>query len=106
MTETSPQGTEGGLLAEEIRDAWPALDLAGAARGLPAARHRQRPRSSSSGSTARDQCELLLALAPSERQLWMRQLAPDDAADVVQQAPEDEREALLAAARRADPRVR
>jgi magnesium transporter len=30
-----------------------------------------------------------------ERQLWMRQLAPDDAADLVQAAPAEEREALL-----------
>lgn len=94
MTETSPQAADGGLLAEEIRDAWPALDLGERVEGF-------RLLAPAEGEelfvslTARDQSELLLALAPAERQLWMRQLAPDDAADLVQEAPEEEREALL-----------
>jgi magnesium transporter len=35
-------------------------------------------------------------LPPGERRLWMRLLAPDDAADVIQEAPQEERESLLA----------
>ena len=46
--------------------------------------------------SARDRAELVLALPVGERRLWMRLLAPDDAADVIQEAPPDEREGLLA----------
>ena len=46
--------------------------------------------------SAPDQVELLLELPAVERRGWMRFLAPDDAADVVQAAPEEERDGLLA----------
>lgn len=46
--------------------------------------------------SAPEQAELLLAMAPIERRGWMRLLAPDDAADVVQAAPAAEHDALLA----------
>lgn len=42
-----------------------------------------------------DQAELLLALPPAERRLWIRLLAPDDAADLIQEAPEEQRPQLL-----------
>ena len=45
--------------------------------------------------SARDRAELLLSLPVGERRLWMRLLAPDDAADVVQEAPVEQRESLL-----------
>ena len=45
--------------------------------------------------SARDRAELVLALPPGERRLWMRLLAPDDSADVIQEAPPEERERLL-----------
>ncbi|MEX2281832.1 MAG: magnesium transporter [Gemmatimonadota bacterium] len=45
---------------------------------------------------ARDEYELLMTLPIAERRLWFRLLAPDDAADVIQEADEDERLALLA----------
>lgn len=38
---------------------------------------------------AREQSELLLELPPSEQRRWMRLLAPDDAADVVQETDEE-----------------
>jgi magnesium transporter len=94
MTEASPQAADGGLLAAEIRDAWPALDVGERVEAF-------RLLSPSEAEdlfhslAAREQCSLLRALGPSERQLWMRQLAPDDAADLVQEAPEEERDALL-----------
>ncbi len=44
---------------------------------------------------ARDRAQLLLGLPAGERRLWMRMLAPDDAADLIQEAPSDERENLL-----------
>jgi magnesium transporter len=43
---------------------------------------------------ARDQSQLLLLMPPGERRLWFRLLAPDDAADVIQQVP-NERNNLL-----------
>jgi magnesium transporter len=85
-----------GLLADELRDAWPALDgeerLEGFRLLAPA-----EAESFFAGLDARDQCALLLALSPPERQLWMRQLAPDDAADAVQAAEPEQRETLLGA---------
>ena len=44
---------------------------------------------------ARDRAQLLLGLPAGEQRLWMRMLAPDDAADLIQEAPSDERENLL-----------
>src|SRR3989454_11523984 len=46
--------------------------------------------------SARDQAELVLSLPPGERRIWMRLLPPDDATDLIQEAPEEERPALLA----------
>lgn len=43
-----------------------------------------------------EQYWLIEAMPPGEQRLWMRVLAPDDAADLIQYAPEDERAALLA----------
>jgi magnesium transporter len=43
-----------------------------------------------------DQAALLLALRPQERRFWLRNLAPDDAVDLLQELDEDERPALLA----------
>ncbi|HQZ38329.1 MAG TPA: magnesium transporter [Vicinamibacterales bacterium] len=47
-------------------------------------------------SVPSDQVAMLQVLAPGERVLWMRLLPLDDAADLVQAAPEEERTALLA----------
>ena len=44
--------------------------------------------------SSRDQVRLLLTLPAGERRIWLRLLAPDDAADVLQIAPIAEREAL------------
>jgi magnesium transporter len=44
----------------------------------------------------RDQAALILALPIGERRIWMRLLAPDDATDVIQEAPEEERASLVA----------
>ena len=45
---------------------------------------------------AKDRAQLILALPAGERRLWMRRLAPDDAADLLQEAPPQERDNLLA----------
>src|SRR6202012_5812559 len=46
--------------------------------------------------SAHDQSFLLLGLPEEQRHVWMRLLAPDDAADVIQESGPDRREGLLA----------
>src|SRR6478735_271958 len=82
------------LSADELRDAWPLLDLDERADGL-----RVLPRE--------DAEDFFVALAPSaqaallvhfrsgQRRQWIRLLEPDDVVDVVQEAGEAHREALL-----------
>ena len=95
MASAEPRGGA-GLLAEDLRVAWPALDAEERLEGF-------RLLDPGQGESlfelleAREQCALLLGLSPAERQLWMRQLAPDDAADAVQAAEPGQREALLVA---------
>ena len=43
----------------------------------------------------REQVELILALPQAEQRSWVRGLAPDDAADLIQEAPTDLRDRLL-----------
>jgi magnesium transporter len=95
MASAEPQGGA-GLLAEDLRDAWAALDAEERLEGFRLLDPGEAE-SLLEGLEARDQCALLLALNPAERQLWMRQLAPDDAADAVQAAEPAQRESLLAA---------
>ena len=45
----------------------------------------------------RDPVELVLSMPEEERRSWLRTLAPDDAADLIQDAPRKERSSLLAA---------
>jgi magnesium transporter len=79
----------------DLRDAWPILADEDRAEGF-----RMLPRAQSDDFfldlSARDQGALLLALPPEERRLWIRLLAPDDAADVVQQVAREERDGLVA----------
>lgn len=42
-----------------------------------------------------DKCAIILRSPAGEQLIWMRLLAPDDAADVIQRAPEDQRSMLL-----------
>jgi magnesium transporter len=83
------------LTVDELRDAWPLLDLDERADGL-----RVLPRE--------DAEEFFVALAPTaqaallvhfrvgQRRQWIRLLEPDDVVDVVQEAAQSEREKLLA----------
>ena len=45
--------------------------------------------------SADDQAELVLSLRPGARRIWLRLLPPDDAADLIQSADEEQREGLL-----------
>jgi magnesium transporter len=83
------------LSADELRDAWPLLDLDERGDGL-----RVLPREDAEEFfiqlSATDHAQLMLHFRPGQRRQWMRLLEPDDAADVVQAAPEDQRQTLLA----------
>jgi magnesium transporter len=46
---------------------------------------------------ARDAFELLIGMPEEERRDWLRALAPDDAADVIQSFPKAEQPVLLEA---------
>lgn len=82
------------LTLAELRDVWPELS--------PEEQISNFKRLSAleagtffPGLDARDQAHIILSLPMSERQLWIRVLNPDDAADVIQETDESERQALL-----------
>lgn len=80
---------------DELRDAWPALSARERVEGfhlLPP----ERARDFFATLNAPAQLGLLEALSPGERGTWLRAMAPDDAADVVQRLSPEAREAWLA----------
>ncbi len=84
-----------GLSYPELHEAWPLLSVSERVEGF---RLLSRAESEELFDTldAREQSELILNLPPGERRIWMRLLAPDDAADVIQEAEEELRANLLA----------
>jgi magnesium transporter len=94
--ELEPQAERdpGGLLASDLLEAWPILSPEERADGfrLLAAGEAEEV---FLALDAREESHLLLGLGRVERQIWMRQLPPDDAADLVQAAPAEAREELL-----------
>jgi len=80
--------------AHPLFNHWPSLSRT---KRLAAFRHMPRAEADDFflDLTARDQMELVLALPEGERRVWMRLLAPDDAADLIQEAPAPERAGLL-----------
>ncbi len=84
------------LTLDDLQDAWallPAEDRVEALKELPPAQAQDF----FFGLTSQHQAQVVLAFPPEERRAWMRILPPDDAADVVQAAEDDERDGLLAA---------
>lgn len=82
------------LSLEDLQDAWSLLvteDRLDAFRALD----RTDAEDFFLGLSARDQADLLLGLPSAERRSWFRLLAPDDAADLVQEVPPEEREGIL-----------
>jgi magnesium transporter len=79
----------------ELYDAWPVLSLDERVEGFEFLQ-RDQADDFFLQLSARDRADLVLALPSSERRLWMRLLAPDDAADVVQETPAEDREGVLA----------
>jgi magnesium transporter len=83
-----------GRTVSDLKNVWPSLPPAEQIREF-----ERLPRAEAQdfflGLAARGHVQILLALPPGERRLWMRSLAPDDAADCIQEAPVEAREALM-----------
>lgn len=83
------------LTAADLREIWPILSLDERVQGF-----RVLPREEAENLlfslTDADLTHLVLALKPSDRRYWVRLLPPDDVADLIQGAPLEEREGLLA----------
>ena len=78
----------------ELYEAWPVLSLEERVEGFEYL-SRDDADDFFLQLSARDRAALLLALPLGERRLWMRLLAPDDAADLIQEVPVEERENML-----------
>ena len=78
----------------ELYDAWQVLSLEERVEGFEFLQ-RDAADDFFLQLSARDRAELVLALPSGERRLWLRLLAPDDAADLIQEAPAEERDHLL-----------
>jgi magnesium transporter len=82
------------LRADELREIWSLANPEEKVEGFRSLSFTEAEALFLSLDT-RAQGELLTALPHNERQLWLRQLPPDDAADVCQKADGETREALL-----------
>src|SRR5918994_75041 len=79
----------------ELYDAWPVLSMEERVEGFEFLK-RDDAEDFFLQLSARDRAQLILGLPPGERRLWVRLMEPDDAADLIQEAPPEERETLLA----------
>src|SRR6187402_520108 len=82
------------LAIADLRDAWLVLSKADRADGFRILK-RSDAEEFFLGLTAGDMAELLHALPEKERRVWVRLLAPDDAADLLQSADADDRDKLI-----------
>lgn len=82
------------ISADELRDAWPVLSTQDRLDGFKSVPHGIADDFFQSLS-AKEQSELILSLQPGERRIWVRLLAPDDAVDVIQETPPEQRDELL-----------
>lgn len=82
------------LTMEEIQDLWPLLTAEERVESFSML-SRDDAEDFFQGLTSRGQAQIVLGCSPRERKLWMRLLAPDDAADVLQEVPEENRAELM-----------
>ena len=85
---------EKSIVLAELYEAWPVLSVQERVEGFELLQ-QEHAEDFFLHLSASDKAQLVLALPPAERKLWMRLLAPDEAVDVIQEAPEGERERLL-----------
>jgi magnesium transporter len=83
------------ISVSDLYDAWPILSAGERVEGFELLQ-RDDAEQFFLQLSARDKAQLVLALPAGERRLWVRLLAPDDAADVIQETPTKDRESLLA----------
>jgi magnesium transporter len=83
------------LTLQAVRDSWPAYDDDDR---VAAFRSMSRPEAEDFflDVRAQDQAWILRALRPDERRSWIRLLAPDDVADLLQAIPAEERAGYVA----------
>lgn len=94
MTPTNfPEGAP--LTSEELRDAWLVLTAEERFEGFLAL-DRESADDFFLGLPAHDQALILRSMSQAERRLWFHLLPPDDAADVIQEFPDEERASTLA----------
>jgi magnesium transporter len=85
---------ENNFTPSELYEAWPVLSLEERVEGFEYLT-RDDADDFFLQLNARDRAALLLALPLGERRLWMRLLAPDDAVDLIQEVPVEERDNML-----------
>lgn len=85
---------EKNFTPSDLYDAWPVLSLEERVEGFEYLT-RDAADNFFLQLGARERAQLLLALPTGERRLWMRMLAPDDAADLIQEASSDQRDNIL-----------
>ncbi len=86
------------LSLEELREAWPVLDVNERSDGLKLLEQLEQEDAEELWHSlpARDQAVLLVHWRPAKRRSWLRLLEPDDAADVVQETTPEQRPDLIA----------
>src|SRR5262249_7530373 len=94
LESDSGKTAESSFVLTELYEAWPILSLSERLEGFKLLR-QDDAENFFLHLNARDKGQLILGLPIGERRLWMRLLAPEEALDVVQEAPEQEREGLL-----------
>jgi magnesium transporter len=93
MQESTPVAEPS--LAADLQEAWSLLDWEERLSGFMTL-DRSAADDFFLGLPTRDQAGLLMALPIAQARSWLRLLAPDDAADVIQLIPRDQREEYLA----------
>ena len=92
---TPPRPTLDNLTAEQLRELWTSLDTDERHEAFDHMASRTEREDFYLGLSARQQAELLLEFPAQRRRAWIRLLAPDDAVDLVQEVPAEEREELI-----------
>ncbi len=93
MTDPQAHVAEPTML-DDLLEAWPLLDAEERLSGFLAL-DRSEADEFFLARSSRDQAGLLLVMAPAQARSWLRLLAPDDAADLIQHVPPGQREAFL-----------
>jgi len=86
--------TEESIVLTELYEAWPVLSIKERVEGFELLQ-QDHAEDFFLQLSAPDKAQLVLALRPAERKLWMRLLASDEAMNVIQEAPKEQREGLL-----------